>query len=105
MVGLFTSARQTWTKACSRAKSPAAYVLRLAETKARACAATSRRNEVFLGADTAVVDGDAILGKPKDRPEAAQMLQRLRGRIHQVYTGIAIFRPSDGNLVTRSMRH
>jgi septum formation protein len=81
-------------------ESPAAYVLRLAEAKARACAASARSNEVFLGSDTAVVDGDAILGKPKDGPNASQMLRKLRGRIHQVYTGIAIYRPSDGKLVT-----
>jgi len=55
---------------------------------------------IILAADTAVVDGKAILGKPKNTAEAVEMLQRLRGRTHQVYTGIAVMRLLDGNLVT-----
>ena len=81
-------------------ESPGTYVLRLAESKARACAASSHEDLTILAADTAVVDGEAILGKPKDMAEAVEMLHRLRGRIHQVYTGIAVLRMSDGNLVT-----
>ncbi|HEX5809216.1 MAG TPA: Maf family protein, partial [Anaerolineales bacterium] len=52
-----------------------------------------------LAADTAVIDGADILGKPGDREEAVAMLRRLRGHIHQVYTGIALFRPRDGLLL------
>ena len=50
----------------------------------------------ILAADTAVVDGKAILGKPKDMAEAVEMLKDLRGHSHQVYTGIAVLRLSDG---------
>ena len=47
---------------------------------------------VVLGADTLVfLDGEA-LGKPRDREEALDMLQRLRGRTHEVITGVAIQR-------------
>ncbi len=81
-------------------EAPGVYVLRLAETKARACATTAHSDLVILGADTAVVDGNAILGKPKDMTEAVEMLRRLRGRTHQVYTGLAVLRLSDGNLRT-----
>jgi septum formation protein len=43
-----------------------------------------------LGADTAVVlDGDAF-GKPADEPEAEQLLRRLSGRTHEVWSGIAL---------------
>jgi septum formation protein len=81
-------------------EAPGTYVLRLAESKARTCAASAHQDQTILAADTAVVDGKAILGKPKDRAEAVEMLWRLRSRTHQVYTGIAVIRMSDGNLVT-----
>jgi septum formation protein len=81
-------------------EAPGDYVLRLAEAKARACAASAHADLTILAADTAVVDGDEVLGKPKDMAEAALMLGRLRGHTHQVYTGIAILRLSDKNLIT-----
>ena len=74
-------------------ESPAGYVLRLAETKARAV--TAHADQFILAADTTVVDGNDILGKPKDNVEAFAMLTRLRGRTHQVYTGVALLRLSD----------
>jgi septum formation protein len=78
-------------------ESPTDYVLRLAETKARAIQADV--DQIVLAADTAVVDGTDILGKPKDNAEAIEMLTRLRGHTHQVYTGIALLRLSDGLLL------
>lgn len=78
-------------------ESPADYVLRLAETKARAVQADA--DQIVLAADTAVVDGQDILGKPKDRADAIAMLQRLRGHTHQVYSGIALLRLSDDVLL------
>ena len=83
-------------------EAPGTYVLRLAESKARTCPqGTSAHKELtILAADTAVVDGKAILGKPKELAEAVEMLLRLRSRTHQVYTGIAVMRLSDGNLGT-----
>ncbi len=74
-------------------ESPADYVLRLAEAKARAIRAET--DQIVLAADTTVVDGMDILGKPEDSAEAIAMLQRLRGHTHQVYSGIALLRPSD----------
>jgi MAF protein len=81
-------------------EAPGTYVLRLAESKAHTCAASSHEELIILAADTAVVDGKAILGKPKNKAKAAQMLKRLRSRTHQVYTGIVAMRTSDGNLGT-----
>ena len=77
---------------------PAEYVLRLAESKARAVRANA--DQLILAADTTVVDGNVILGKPKDNEEASAMLTRLRGRMHQVYTGLALLRHNDGLLLT-----
>jgi MAF protein len=79
-------------------ESPADYVLRLAETKARAVDAEA--DQTILAADTTVVDGSDLLGKPQDSVEATAMLKRLRGHTHQVYTGIALLRLSDGRLLT-----
>ena len=79
---------------------PGGYVLRMAESKARACAESARVDLTILAADTAVVNGKSILGKPKDMGEAVEMLKNLRGHSHQVYTGIAVLRLSDGPLIT-----
>jgi len=45
---------------------------------------------VVLAADTAVVAGDAILGKPRDEADAAGMLRQLSGRVHEVLTGVSL---------------
>ena len=78
-------------------EKPSDYVLRLAETKARAVHADA--DQIILAADTTVVDGSDILGKPADEAEAVAMLMRLRGHTHQVYTGVALLRASDGPLL------
>ena len=74
-------------------ESPTDYVLRLAETKARATRAD--QDQIVLAADTTVVDRNEILGKPGDEEEAGAMLRRLRGHAHQVYTGVALLRLRD----------
>jgi septum formation protein len=119
-------------------EAPATYVLRLAESKARAClrqyrtvraalayppgqsntggtpvrdgryrcistdavAESAQAEQAILAADTAVVSGQAILGKPKDQAEAVVMLRSLRGRSHQVLTGLTVMRMNDRTLVT-----
>lgn len=78
-------------------EKPTEYVLRLAETKARAVEA--EQDQIVLASDTTVVDGSDILGKPADAAEATAMLRRLRAHTHQVYTGIALLRKSDGLLL------
>lgn len=47
-------------------------------------------NRVILGADTIVVRDGEILGKPSDEEDAFSMLKSLQGRMHQVYTGLAL---------------
>jgi len=65
---------------------PASYVLSLALDKAQAGRAQveSGHRPPVLGADTSVVVGDRILGKPNDRREATAMLRLLGGRKHWV---------------------
>jgi septum formation protein len=82
-------------------ESPAAYVERVARLKAAAGAAR-HRGRVVVGADTAVVVDDEVLGKPADEADARRMLQRLSGRRHEVMTGVAVAR--NGELATRVER-
>lgn len=78
-------------------ESPARYVRRLAREKAAASRlALGDVPEPVIGADTAVVIDDRILGKPKDRDDAESMLLALSGRCHQVITGVALLGP-DGS--------
>ncbi len=81
-------------------ESGAKYVLRLAESKALASAALIAGDAVVIAADTCVVDGDDLLGKPVDGPEAEAMLRRLRGKVHRVYSALAVMRMPDGASVT-----
>jgi septum formation protein len=71
---------------------PAAYVERLAAEKAGAGRAGSRdeADVPVLAADTAVVLGGKVLGKPVDRRDAEGMLRQLSGRTHEVLTAIAL---------------
>lgn len=66
-----------------------AYVLRVARAKADAVSPRYPDRPV-LAADTAVVVGIEILGKPGDAADAARMLAQLSGRTHQVLTGMAV---------------
>jgi septum formation protein len=71
------------------------YVERLAREKAEAVA-RSRLFGVVVGADTTVVVDGAILAKPEDDVDARRMLRLLRGRWHEVLTGVALVRAEDG---------
>ena len=70
-------------------EAPAEYVIRLALAKAQAGREISRELPV-LSADTAVVVGDRILGKPAQRRDALEMMALLSGRAHKVLTGVAL---------------
>ena len=67
-----------------------AYVERLAEAKAEAVA-VRLASGLVLGADTVVVAGE-ILGQPRDDEDARRMLRLLRGKWHEVLTGVALLR-------------
>lgn len=69
--------------------TPEETVLELARRKALAVAAL-HPGHLVLGADTVVSVDGCILGKPRDDTEAAAMLRQLSGRIHRVYTGVAL---------------
>lgn len=88
-------------------ESPAAYVERLAREKAQAGRLQLLKSIpdgafCVLGADTAVVLDERILGKPVDEADALAMLMALSGRAHEVLTAIAII--DAGRCETRVVR-
>lgn len=73
---------------------PEVYVQRLAYKKVMAAADAAAQSEVveiIVGGDTIVVLDGEILQKPVDETEACEMLRRLKGRRHQVLTGISVY--------------
>ena len=73
-------------------------VLRLAAAKARAVAQSLGAPDppaLVLAADTVVVIDGQVLGKPADAADAGSMLRRLRGRWHEVLTGVFVLRTDD----------
>lgn len=69
---------------------PAEVVMSLAEQKAVDVAKEMPEGTVILGSDTVVAADGKILGKPKSHEEAHEMIRRLAGRSHQVYTGVCL---------------
>jgi len=86
-------------------ENPDEFVMRLAKEKAlkggAGVLANSLENAFVLGADTIVVDGTEILGKPQDQMDAARILKQLRGKTHKVLSGIALYNLSTGEIQTR----
>lgn len=76
------------------------YVMDLAEGKSRSVAKDLNYGALIIGCDTVVTYNGEVLGKPKDKEDAFEMLKRLSGKIHKVYSGIVIFDTVKGR-VTR----
>jgi len=69
---------------------PSAVAIYIARNKALAVQQGQDKNDVILAADTIVVLGDNIIGKPVHREDAVSILLALSGEIHQVITGVVI---------------
>ncbi len=116
LLSLTGLAFQVWPADIDEARlageAPRAYVLRLAQSKARALqarlgtssappgAASGRTVSFIIAADTIVVAGEDILGKPENPADARRMLRQLRGREHQVYTALAVISLASDKLLT-----
>ncbi len=79
-------------KSCEQ---PNALVRRLAVTKAL-IVGQRHPNALILGSDTIVAKGTRLFGKPHTSDSAEDMLRKLSGTRHQVYTGVALWNPSQG---------
>ncbi len=73
-------------------ETPARFARRAAVDKARAVARRVEARAIVIAADTIVVSGRSILGKPKSRADARRMLRALSGRRHEVMTGVCVRR-------------
>ena len=71
-------------------KAPAEEVARVSRTKAMAI--PHEEDDIVIAADTIVVLGNQVLGKPKDASHAQAMLRALSGRDHQVMTGVTVLK-------------
>ena len=76
-------------------QEPSEVVEELSRQKAEDVAAAVE-DGIVLGADTVVCQDGQIMGKPKDEADAKQMLQKLQGEEHSVYTGVTILVKENG---------
>jgi septum formation protein len=85
---------------------PIAYVEDVARRKAEIVAALPHPDGVnptyIIAADTTVVLNGDILGKPASPAEAWAMLDALRGRQHEVHTGLCVLEPATGRLIVET---
>jgi len=84
-------------------ESPEDYVQRLAVEKARAVS-SSLKDRLVLAADTTVVIGGEIIGKPIDLDDARRMIAMLAGKWHAVLTGVAVSQNGSANVGIQSTR-
>jgi septum formation protein len=81
----------------SAGEDAAEYAQRLARQKAEAVG-RQHPDAAILAADTIVVCGGCVLGKPESRQDACGMLRMLAGRVHQVHTAVCLAPPLESGL-------
>jgi septum formation protein len=81
-------------------ETPLDYVQRLAAEKSAACMSQFKTQIPVLAADTAVILGDVIMGKPKGQADALAMLKQLSGKTHQVFSAISLRGREHGQAVS-----
>jgi nucleoside triphosphate pyrophosphatase len=84
------------------ASKPHEMAMELSLGKARA-ATRKNRKAIIIAADTLVVLGDRIIGKPHTNAQAREMLRALNGRTHSVITGFTILDTGTGKVLSRSV--
>ncbi|MEX2117778.1 MAG: Maf family protein [Bacteroidota bacterium] len=103
-IGLtFTARPSRIDETIRRGQTPGQNVKRIALEKARDVASRTKLG-IVVGADTIVVLGTRILGKPGSRAEARRMLRSLSGKAHYVYTGFSIIDASTGKTHSEVVR-
>jgi len=72
----------------------------LSKMKADAVSNICETGDLIIAADTIVALDDKILGKPKTKKEAFEMIKSISGRMHNVYTGVTlIYKKKDGDVI------
>jgi septum formation protein len=98
LLGLpFETAAPDVDEAPRAGEAPAALAARLSQVKAQAC---SNSHFIIIACDTIVAHKGQVLGKPRDKDEAVEMLRRLRGRPHSVYTAVTLLKETNSSILT-----
>lgn len=80
------------------------YVKSLSEGKAKSVKNNSSTdNSIIIGADTIVVIDNCILGKPKDKSDAFNMIKLLSGNVHRVYSAVTVINTSRNLIKTEAL--
>ncbi|MBE6063149.1 MAG: Maf-like protein [Clostridium butyricum] len=79
------------------------YVKEISNGKALEVKDRIKGDAIIISADTVVVFDGRILGKPKDKNDAFQMLKSLQGRSHSVYTGITVINTKNNVVIQESV--
>jgi len=89
-IGIVPEVRPSHVEEKVTSRVPEEVVVELSAQKAEDVAAGAPEGAMILGADTVVAVDGMILGKPASHEEAREMIKRLQGRHHQVYTGVTL---------------
>ncbi len=106
LLGLpFETAAPDVDEAPQAGESPAALAARLSQAKVWVCARQARTDDatdhtIIVACDTIVAHEGQVLGKPRDKDEAAEMLHRLRGYPHSVYTAVTLLEKTTARVLT-----
>lgn len=84
-------------------EKPEDYVVRIALAKGNIIA-KKYPNSTVIGADTIVVLENKVLGKPKTKMKAKEMLKELQGKKHKVITGISVINKSKNIVLSRAIK-
>ena len=79
------------------------YVEEIALGKAKDVVNKVKEPSIIIGADTVVALDNRVLGKPKDKLDAYNMLKSLSNRSHQVYTGVVLINTYTNKILKKSM--
>lgn len=89
-------------------ENPADFVVRLAREKAleagKLLSASSIEDILIIAADTIVVEEGKILGKPKNQADANKILNQLKGKTHQVLSGLVLYHPIKNKILARMVQ-
>lgn len=86
----------------STGSHPSEIVKDLSFIKAEDVFSKGNQDAIVIGADTIVAYEGKVLGKPKDKEQAYEMIKMLQGKVHQVYTGVSILWKQDDVVKTNS---
>ncbi|MDF2951707.1 MAG: maf protein [Anaerocolumna sp.] len=89
-VGIEFSVISSAIEEISTKNIPEEIVLELATMKAKDVAGQISEASIIIGADTMVALNGQVMGKPKDEEDAKDMLRKIQGKKHQVYTGVCV---------------